>query len=149
MRAFLDACRSFPYNLNQLCAESPNSKWLSSLHRASTWIGFQQTLKLQPVDSQEVIFPNGIELIVKSTTLAAAERLLNDCRRQIQHWHLQKSRVKSSDNPMYINCSQRYMDILKSLKQQNIDIQNLWYDFLIEMLEWELEERGQFPSIES
>jgi hypothetical protein len=148
MKAILDSCQSSPYS-DQLCAESPNYKWWSSLHRASTWDEFQQILKLQPVDLQEVMSPNGIELLVKSTALTVAGRLLHDCRREIQHLHSQKCRENSFDNPMYNNYCRRYMDILKSLKQQNIDIQSLWYDFLIEMLEWELNKRGQFSSVES
>lgn len=105
--------------------------------------------KLQLVDLQDVMSQNRTELPVKSTTLTVVGRLIHDCRREIQHVHSQKCRENSFDNPMYNNYYQRYMDIFKSLKQQNIDIQSLRYDFLIEMLEWGLDGRGQVSSVES
>ncbi|KAK0102605.1 hypothetical protein ONS95_006214 [Cadophora gregata] len=140
----LKACRWFPKD--RYHSKSPSYKWWLSLYTSITVETYQEGLDLQPIHLQKVMSADAISLLINCTTFVVATDLLERLKSKISRGQLLALQQRDSkDNIFYeakfdTHCEE-YVKMLETLKRQKAANTEIWDEFLIEMLKWEIWER--------
>jgi hypothetical protein len=121
---------------------NPTSEWWRSLLASPTWDDFLTRNEPThiPVQVTVTLSPEAIKLISECILLLVAEHRIIILKALLNHGHsLSATEIDFNE---YDGYRQEYVTILKTIRDRKMEADQSWFEFLIELMDWDINEWG-------